>query len=801
MTTTLPPLAHLCQRCSVLEFYDSDIPRALEGHPGLFRLKLDYFLLDSLPDLSCLAESAYDGCDFCSILKNAIRRFAQDSFDQVLVSIFYQWHRPDESRLAVRLRSLVAELLWIGYDEKGDHSSLSTWLRFDIDSPPGPCAQWLGLQSPPWDKALCTDNLEMIFNRFERSNPVRISLNGATYPTRLIDVGIKGTDSCRLVETKSDPIFMQSSDIQYTTLSYCWGSPEQSSRQFKTETSSLQERIGGFSFDQASPILQDAIRVTQTLGIRYLWVDAVCIIQDDKQDWYRESSQISLIFQNATLTICTPASTSCQEGFLSRGWTMTRIKFRSRINKAVSGSYTLRLVGEMNNYFHATADGLSLALTYSHWATRGWILQEYELSQRALIFTRTKLHVITEHGVQSEANETVDMSECTRGTSFLPGNRNELNKYLNFLSLVENYSTMKLTHRSDKFPAISGLASRLFSGGAYYAGHVLPHIDLFWTSVLRQPAALISREALVENLKSQNPYVAPSWSWASRNHPVRFGDGQLRLVSQESDFLDVRAECRVVHAKTSITGVDLFGGIETGDLALHGTVVPLIAHVQLLASVDGNGKLCRLVEDGEYIADLSFDWNDIYGGETFEDLFLVLIGSRNIEGLSWEPIRLVYEHELVDKPEEKMGEYINITVDTTMATFVVRGRPNAASLRRERVIHRVHYHRGHDNDKGGGMMQGRLIYDSCQDHTAGNMNDKRVDAKIEYQRHRSEVYHGHKRLSRPSDDDERYAYGIIVQPAPEPGKYFRVGVFLSVPRERGGLKYFRGRPMGTVEII
>lgn len=119
MTTTLPPLAHLCQRCSVLEFYDSDIPRALEEHPGLFRLKLDYFLLDILPNLSCLAESSYGGCDFCSILKNAIRRFGQDSFDQVLVSIFYQWHRPDESRLAVRLRSLVAELLWIGYDEKG----------------------------------------------------------------------------------------------------------------------------------------------------------------------------------------------------------------------------------------------------------------------------------------------------------------------------------------------------------------------------------------------------------------------------------------------------------------------------------------------------------------------------------------------------------------------------------------------------------------------------------------------------------------------------------------------------------
>ncbi|KAI0853904.1 HET-domain-containing protein [Daldinia vernicosa] len=796
MTTTLPPLAHLCQRCSVLEFYDSDVPRALGEHPGLFRLKLDYFLLDSLPDLPCLAESAYNGCDFCSILKNAILKYSRGSFDQVLAYVFYQWRRPGEGEggPAMKLQSLVAELLWIGYDENGDHLSLSTWLRFDIDSPPGPCSQWLGLQPPPWDKALCTDNLEMIFNSFECSNPIRTSLNGATYPTRLIDVGVKGSYSCRLVETRLDPIFMQSSDIQYATLSYCWGSPEQSSRQFKTETSSLQERICGFSFNQASPILQDAIRVTQTLGIRYLWVDAVCIIQDDKQDWYRESSQMSLIFQNSTLTICTPASTSCQEGFLSRDWTMTRIKFQSRMNEAVSGSYTIRLVGEMNNYYHATVDGLSFALTYSHWAMRGWILQEYELSQRALIFTRTKLHVITEHGVQSEGNETLDMSECTRGTVFLPGNRNKLNRYLNFLSLVESYSTMKLTHRSDKFPAISGLASRLFSGGAYYAGHVLPHIDLFWTSVLRQPAALVSREALVENLKSQNPYVAPSWSWASRNHPVNFGDGQLRIVSQESDFLDVRAECRVVHAKTSITGVDLFGGIETGELTLHGAVIPLIGHVQLLTSINGNEKLCRLVEDGEYIADLSFDWNDIYGGEAFQDLSLVLIGSRKVEGLCWEPIRLIYEHELVDKPEKKLGKDIGTTMATTkttpMAVFVVRGRPNVASLHGKRVVHRVHYHRGHDHDK-----------DWFQDHAAGSMDDKMVDTEMEYQRHVSEVYHGHRRPAQPSDDDQRHAYGIIVQPAPEPGKYFRVGVFLSVPRERGGLKYFRGRAMRTVEII
>ncbi|KAI1799164.1 HET-domain-containing protein [Daldinia bambusicola] len=831
MTMTLPPLANLCQQCSVLEFHDSDVPGAYavrsetgeiclaapEQHPDQFSLKLDYFVLDSLPGLPCLADSARSGCDFCSILKNAIERHAQDAFDQVLVHLFYQWYRPHEDEPPVRLRSLIAELLWIGYDEDGNHLSLSTWLRFDIDAPPGECSQWLGIQSPPLDNALCTENLQTISKAFERSTHIRMSLNGAIYPTRLIDVGAMGSTICRLVETKTDPVFMQSSDVQYATLSYCWGPPEHSSRQFKTETSSLQERKAGFSIDEASPILRDAIQVAQALGIRYLWVDAVCIIQDDKLDWYRESSQISLIFQNSALSICTPASTSCQEGFLTRNWTTTRIRFQSRINKAVSGSYTLRLVSEVKDYFHATSDGLSLALTHSSWATRGWILQEYELSQRALVFTKTKLHVITEHGVQSEGNEIVDTSECTRGASFLPGSRTELNKYLNFLSLVEDYSTMKLTHRTDKFPAISGLASRLYNGGGYYAGHILPHIDLLWTSVLCQPVARITREALVRSLKSPEPYVAPSWSWASRDHPVTFGDGHLRLVSQEVDFPKIRAECRVVEAKTSVTGVDLFSGIQDGELTLHGVVVPLMTQielrgtengtfVQLLAGVDGNSKVCRLIEGGQYIADLSFDWNEIEAGETFEDLSLMLIGSRDAKGLSWEPIKLIYEHELVDKPEGKLVEERY----SSMAKFIVRGRPDAASLRGKRVFYRVRHCHGCDSDDndndGDPMTQDRLVCESCHDHTKGITNSKVIDAEREYKRHVSEVYDEQRRLSRPSEgdddvDEDRYAYGIIVQAVRDSEKYFRVGVFLSVPRERGGLKYFRDKPTRAVEIV
>ncbi|KAI0384850.1 HET-domain-containing protein [Hypomontagnella monticulosa] len=812
MTTTLPPLANLCESCRVLELDDSKWPAYIGGsdsggyyldivkeHLKSGRFHLDYFVLDSLPDLPDLSNTAQKGCDFCSVLKRAIQSCARDSFNEVVVSLFYQCPISEESGdggQPIGIQSLVAQLLWTGYENNGDHLIRSTWLRFDLDSPPGHVAQLLRLESPPRDEALCAENIGMILRNLKQSNHIRSSEVGTVYPTRLVDVGLEGTDLCRLIETTSDASFKRSSDIPYATLSYCWGSPEDSALQFKTERSSLHSRLSGFRIDQVSPILHDAIRVTQALGVRYLWVDAVCIIQDDDDDWDRESSRMSYVYQNATLTICTAASTSCQQGFLGREWIATRIRFQSKCNKKVSGSYTLRLVGEVEEGFHAAVDSLSLALSHSYWGLRGWVLQEYELSQRALIFGKTKLHIITENGFQSEPKETIETSECAPGTLYIKEAQNGYyREYLNFLSLIENYSTRMLSNRSDKLAAISGLASRSLSAypGNYLAGHMFPHIDLFWTAMIAQIGTRLTKTTLIEQLQSRESYIAPSWSWASRNHLVAFGDGRSSLVSIESDFSDVRAECDIVQSRVLPAGLNPFGGVKYGgSLVIRSTVVPISLHVQLFPMLGSNIRLCRATEEGQYVTNLNFDWNDSEDAKSFEELSLVLLGSRKAENISWEPVQVIYEHELVDQSEQLESDDNMKKFPNTVPTVIIKGLPAGARAMRddERLVYGLYPDQTNETSERVRMVESIKTGNSSTDTTkAHRMAPNKTSMP-------SVLGSG-----TPKSGGERYAYGIIIHPASEPGKYLRVGVFHSVPRERGGLDYFRGYPARTVEII
>ncbi|KAI0098600.1 HET-domain-containing protein [Hypoxylon sp. NC0597] len=783
MTTTIPPLAKLCERCRVLEFDDSAWPGARQaGSEGegyylelakesADRFKLDYFLLDSLPELPWLSDAANDGCGFCAVLKKAVQKYARGCFDEVLVSLFYQWYpfnNLGDGRRSIGLKSLLAQVLWIGYDENGQHLSQSTWLHFGIDSPFDSCAQWLRLESSPRDDVLCSENLLMVRDNLENSSHIRPFTEGIAYPTRLIDVGDNGTGSCRLVETSFEAPFTQSSQIPYAALSYCWGPPEDIVRQFKTEKCSLDSRLRGFELHHVSPILRDAILASRALRVRYLWIDAVCIVQDDVEDWDRESSLMSLVFQNAAVTICTPASTSCQQGFLDRDWIMTRIRFKSNINKRVSGSYIVRLVGEVSNPFHASVECLSFALNHSHWALRGWVLQEYELSQRAVIFGRIKLHVVTGNGAQSEASEMTQLLDSAHGARYLQQGGFNHGAYINWITLVEDYSARRLTHPSDKLPAISGLASRSLHvhPSSFLAGHLFLHADLFWTAALLQTSIRLTRVALINYLHSPDLYVAPSWSWASRNHPIEFGDRRFRVFGESGS--DIREECDIVRASTSLAGTNPFGGVKDGSIVIHTSTVPLSLRVEQLGSVGPDHKIWRANEHGGYVADLSFDWNGFEDEESFEELSLVLIGSRKAEkDLSWDPVQVVYEHELKD--EEPEGT--SLIKFATMDTWVAAGVPGHSRL---------------------GLSGDRVIYGVLPHRKPQHV---REDETTEDQQA------GHHYRESKTGDEERYAYGIIVHPAAEPGKYIRVGAFHSVPRECGGLEYFQSHSKRTLEII
>lgn len=204
-------------------------------------------------------------------------------------------------------------------------------------------------------------------------------------PTRLLDIEADGR--VRLVE--SQHLLLHSYQgrstnphVKYAALSYCWGSPEGTSIMKTTKQTRKTYEVEGISEQDMPATFIDAISVARKLGIQYLWIDALCIIQDDLEDWEAESSRMSDVFMNSYVTICAAASSSSSESFLVQPpKEVLTLRFRSSLDSDISGTYSIFLEGHRSGVFVDDLD-----IRDRKWRTRGWIWQEEVLSTRSLIF-------------------------------------------------------------------------------------------------------------------------------------------------------------------------------------------------------------------------------------------------------------------------------------------------------------------------------------------------------------------------------------------------------------------------------
>jgi hypothetical protein len=123
-------------------------------------------------------------------------------------------------------------------------------------------------------------------------------------PTRLIEVEPDNSNTVKL-DCSSKP-------AKYAALSYCWGMSVQST----TTKSNLSARQQGLVISQLPRTLQDAIAMTRALGLRYIWIDALCIVQDDRDDWSNEAAMMEAVYSEAYLVIAATGAADCEEGFL-----------------------------------------------------------------------------------------------------------------------------------------------------------------------------------------------------------------------------------------------------------------------------------------------------------------------------------------------------------------------------------------------------------------------------------------------------------------------------------------------------
>lgn len=126
------------------------------------------------------------------------------------------------------------------------------------------------------------------------------SASRGTLPTRVIDVGSSdGGTVPRICETNGVT-------GDYIALSHCWGGGQP----LKTTKENISSMKTGIPWAKLPNTFQDAITVTRRLGLRYLWIDSLCIVQDDAQDWEREAANMAVIFESAYLTIAATAATN-----------------------------------------------------------------------------------------------------------------------------------------------------------------------------------------------------------------------------------------------------------------------------------------------------------------------------------------------------------------------------------------------------------------------------------------------------------------------------------------------------------
>ncbi len=370
--------------------------------------------------------------------------------------------------------------------------------------------------------------ISWVYSNLESCRQCEELLCGEFIPTRLVQVD---SEPPRLVEMNGPTILtFGHKSIKYTALSYCWGPHDKAMFQLKTEKLSFHTRLSRILEIEMTSALRDAITVCRALSISFLWVDALCIVQDDLEDWQRESSLMGRIYSNAYLTICAASSNSCMEGFLDSPVTLT-VPFRSHVVSGIESVFYLSPATHANHAAHYRDISRYIYgdMYSSLWNTRGWALQEVIMSVRMLIFGQSRLHFVCSHRLQTQGEDICFEKLYTQHPD-IQSNSNIDDIYTEWhRGIISLYSGRLLTHPTDRLPAISGLAMFFNEKlrDEYVAGlwRRRLHQGLDWRCGYSSTKQL-SWFRLLNELTDTTAYIAPSWSWASRTCYIDFGVGK-----------------------------------------------------------------------------------------------------------------------------------------------------------------------------------------------------------------------------------------------------------------------------------
>ncbi|KAH6959432.1 heterokaryon incompatibility protein-domain-containing protein [Fusarium avenaceum] len=501
------------------------------------------------PNLVALKDSALSGCSLCQIIfqswhynKDSARFQENTPFEVVGFLAFKDNsensdgddsqhdsednYEPNSQRLsiwqhAVQLAFSLGSLNQNGFGirEFGEHQKASR--------------QVIDLGAPGSIDKVCSLALKWIRNcdkAHERCGEYHANSEPKIIPTRLIDVG---TDN----HGQPPRLFIPQRhlrSLKYVALSYAWGS---AGNNVKTTSSNLTAMTQCLPWSQLPKTIQDAIVITRGLGVRYLWVDALCILQSEghddtkhKEDWAYEAARFGQYYENSLLTIAATGASSSDDGlFLPRPalrFEPESITFRPEEDS----SYTIRPI--IPSWHTEMYDAPLLR--------RGWAVQERMISRRVLHFAKNM--VLWEcHDCRATELDTQGLRPIgpEGAGDLIPGfaaifrdirtggllSDDFVSEWYHFLT---QYSHQNFSFVSDRLPALSGIASIIQhrTQQKYVAGmweSAIPE-GLAWMTdhQFRYNTSNLLGSGRDESKEASSQVRLPSWCWAASRSSATF---------------------------------------------------------------------------------------------------------------------------------------------------------------------------------------------------------------------------------------------------------------------------------------
>ncbi|KAK5100029.1 hypothetical protein LTR70_007991 [Exophiala xenobiotica] len=268
---------------------------------------------------------------------------------------------------------------------------------------------------------------------------------------------------------------------------------------------------------------RDAIAITRKLGFKYLWIDSLCIIQNQREDWEVEVALMGDIFANAFCTVAAASSPSSFDGCRIRSDSTKRTRFID----ATFGDKRVRI-------FERCPEDWNCEYVTNPLQKRAWVLQERLLSWRTVIFSTNMLLWECATAKASGQLPWLQMRVEDPPKILLLNDDNEMDagnetfaRREAWFKTIESYTQMDITKEQDRLPAIAGLVTKAKHHGICVAGmwaHDMPSALLWHTE---SPSQCDEPNAAGPRRPTQKR--APSWSWAAAEGEISYGSQVRRL--------------------------------------------------------------------------------------------------------------------------------------------------------------------------------------------------------------------------------------------------------------------------------